>query len=152
VEAAIDIHDLRSHVTITGFINQREIPDWYAAADCLVLPSDSFETWGLVVNEGMAAGLPVIVSDAAGCAPDLVEDGANGFSFPLGNTAALANRLQRIAEAGVAGRARMGARSREIVANFTLAGAADAIAAATVALVDGQDSASPAPAHRRSLP
>jgi glycosyltransferase involved in cell wall biosynthesis len=136
LESAIVEQNLGSRVTITGFVNQTRIPEWYAAADCLVLPSDSFETWGLVVNEGMAAGLPVIVSDAAGCAPDLIDEGANGFAFPLGETAALADRLRRTAEAGVAGRAQMGSRSQEIVSRFTLAGAADAIAAATIALVD----------------
>jgi glycosyltransferase involved in cell wall biosynthesis len=138
LEAAIDHANLASRVTITGFVNQASIPEWYAAADCLVLPSDSFETWGLAVNEGMAAGLPVIVSDAAGCAPDLIDEGANGFAFPLGDTAALADRLRRMAEAGVGRRARMGSRSQEIVSHFTLRGAADAIAAATIALVDGR--------------
>jgi glycosyltransferase involved in cell wall biosynthesis len=58
-------------ITMLGFVNQRELPRVYAAADCLVLPSDSRETWGLVVNEALAAGLPCVVADSAGCAPDL---------------------------------------------------------------------------------
>ncbi len=110
----------RSAVTMAGFVNQRELPDWYAAADTLVLPSDSRETWGLVANEAMAAGLPVIVSDAAGCSVDLVRDGENGFTYPCGDVAALADRLASIAALGPAGRGEFGNRSREIVKQFSI--------------------------------
>lgn len=57
--------------TITGFLNQTEVPAAYAAADCLVLPSGEWETWGLVANEALASGLDIIVSDRCGCAEDL---------------------------------------------------------------------------------
>jgi glycosyltransferase involved in cell wall biosynthesis len=63
------------------------------AADCLVLPSDHGETWGLVVNEALASGLPCIVSDACGCAEDLAGD---EFSFPMGNPGALTNKVERL--------------------------------------------------------
>jgi len=79
-----------------GFKNQTELPACYASADVLVLPSDGGETWGLVVNEAMACGLPAIVSDAVGCGPDMVEEGKTGFVFPLGDVAALADCLQRV--------------------------------------------------------
>jgi glycosyltransferase involved in cell wall biosynthesis len=79
-----------------GFRNQTELPSFYASADVLVLPSDGGETWGLVVNEAMACGLPAIVSDAVGCAPDLIEEGRTGFTFPLGDVGALAQRLGQI--------------------------------------------------------
>jgi glycosyltransferase involved in cell wall biosynthesis len=105
-------------MTIAGFVNQRELPDRYAAADALVLPSDSRETWGLVVNEAMAAGLPVVVSDAAGCAVDLVRDGENGFTYACGDVAALADRLTLIASLGADGRRTFGRRSRERVKAF----------------------------------
>jgi len=72
-----------------GFCNQSQMPEVYSACDCLVLPSDGRETWGLVVNEALACGRPIIVSDACGCAPDL----AAGHTFPLGDTRALAQRL-----------------------------------------------------------
>lgn len=134
VEEAIGRLGLRSHVTITGFVNQSALPDWYAAIDCLVLPSDYLETWGLVVNEAMAAGLPVIVSDAAGCSPDLVREGANGFTFPLGDVTQLSERMRVVASAGTAGRAALGARSHEIVAGFTLGATAEAIARRVVAI------------------
>lgn len=58
--------------SFAGFLNQTQIARAYVAADCLVLPSDSGETWGLVVNEAMATGLQCVASDACGCAEDLV--------------------------------------------------------------------------------
>ena len=122
------------HCSITGFVNQGELPAWYAASDALVLPSDARETWGLVVNEAMAAGLPVIVSDAAGCAPDLVEEGANGFTYPCGDVAALTDRLARIVTLGADGRRRHGDRSRTIVERFGVDVAAAATVAAAVAV------------------
>ena len=79
-----------------GFVNQSELPAVYTSADVLVLPSDGSETWGLVVNEGMACGLPAIVSDAVGCGPDLIEPGRTGETFPLGNVEALAQALARV--------------------------------------------------------
>jgi glycosyltransferase involved in cell wall biosynthesis len=57
--------------SFVGFLNQTEIPAAYAAADLLVLPSDCGETWGLVVNEALASGLPAVVSNQCGCAEDL---------------------------------------------------------------------------------
>jgi glycosyltransferase involved in cell wall biosynthesis len=59
-------------LTITGFINQQQLSDYYHAADLLVLPSRSKETWGLVVNEALMHGLPCVVSDQVGSHPDLV--------------------------------------------------------------------------------
>jgi glycosyltransferase involved in cell wall biosynthesis len=78
-----------------GFVNQSALPATYAAADLLVLPSDARETWGLVVNEAMACGLPAVVSDAVGCGPDLVEEGATGAVFRLGDVEGLANAIGR---------------------------------------------------------
>ena len=122
--AAIQEHAARAAlhdaISIAGFVNQRELPEWYAAADTLVLPSDSRETWGLVVNEAMAAGLPVVVSDAAGCSVDIVRQDQNGFTYPCGDVVALADRLERIASLGDAGRAAFGERSREIVKGFAI--------------------------------
>ena len=83
-------------VVFCGFKNQTELPAFYRASDVLVLPSDSGETWGLVVNESMACGRPAIVSDAVGCAPDLIDEGETGFTFPVGNVGALADRLSDV--------------------------------------------------------
>jgi glycosyltransferase involved in cell wall biosynthesis len=114
--------------TVAGFINQAELPAWYAASDALVLPSDSRETWGLVVNEAMAAGLPVVVSDAAGCSPDLVRPGENGFTYPCGDVVALTDRLGQLVSLGPAGRARFGDRSGEIVREFGVEPVASTVA------------------------
>ncbi|MBD2187083.1 glycosyltransferase family 4 protein [Pseudanabaena mucicola] len=80
-------------VTFAGFLNQSEIVQAYVASDCLVLPSDYGETWGLVVNEAMACGLPAIVSDRVGCGLDLVESGVTGETFPFADSIALAKLL-----------------------------------------------------------
>jgi glycosyltransferase involved in cell wall biosynthesis len=80
-------------VRCLGFVNQAELPGWYASGDILVLPSEK-EPWGLVVNEGMACGLVPVVSDAVGCAPDLV-DGI-GEVVPVGNIDRLASALARV--------------------------------------------------------
>ena len=83
----------RPKASFLGFMNQTEISQAYVAADCLVLPSDYNETWGLVVNEAMASGLPCAVSDAAGCGEDLVAPLNPRLRFPLGDFAALAAAL-----------------------------------------------------------
>jgi glycosyltransferase involved in cell wall biosynthesis len=136
--AAIEAHAARAGIAefthIAGFVNQAELPAWYAAADALVLPSDSRETWGLVVNEAMAAGLPVVVSDAAGCSVDLVRDGENGFTYPCGDVAALTERLATVALLGDGGRRAFSNRSREIVAQFGINVAANATASAVDAV------------------
>ncbi len=84
--------------TMIGFLNQQRIATAYAAADALVLPSNGGETWGLVVNEAMACGVPAIVSDQVGCVPDLITEGETGFSFPCAEVAALAERMRWMAE------------------------------------------------------
>ena len=104
----------RLPVTFAGFLNQTEIVGAYVAADCLVLPSDAGETWGLVVNEAMACGIPAIVSDQVGCGPDLVVEGVTGATFPMGDLAALAQRMAAFA-ADLPGLRAMGARAGERV-------------------------------------
>jgi glycosyltransferase involved in cell wall biosynthesis len=118
-------------VTLTGFLNQSEIPRAYAVADVLVLPSDAGETWGLVVNEAMASGLPAIVSDAVGCAPDLIIHGETGFVFPMGDVAALADAVRRMC-ASPSARESMGRRARTHVCGaytveHAVAGVVDAV-------------------------
>lgn len=101
-------------VSFAGFLNQSQIAAAYAASDCLVLPSDHGETWGLVVNEAMACGLPAVVSDLVGCAEDLIEDGVTGLRFPCGDVAALTTRMEALAlDPGAA--ARMGAAGQALV-------------------------------------
>jgi glycosyltransferase involved in cell wall biosynthesis len=104
----------RLPVTFAGFLNQGSMAEAYVASDCLVLPSDFGETWGLVVNEAMACGRPAIVSDRAGCAADLVSSPATGATFPFGDTAALAAALRELSSDPQRLR-EMGVRARELV-------------------------------------
>lgn len=107
-------------VTDVHFIGGKkwqEVSEFYAVCDVMVLPSTS-EPWGLVVNEAMVCGLPVLVSDRCGAAYDLVKEDENGFIFDPFNVEELAELMkyfvvnsERIAE--------MGKRSVEIVAEYT---------------------------------
>jgi glycosyltransferase involved in cell wall biosynthesis len=76
------IADLRLYdsVLMPGFKQYDELPGYYALANAFVHASTT-EQWGLVVNEAMASGLPVIVSNRCGCVPELVREGVNGFTF-----------------------------------------------------------------------
>jgi glycosyltransferase involved in cell wall biosynthesis len=85
-------------VSFVGFLNQTAMPEAYAISDCIVLPSDEGETWGLVINEAMACGLPAIVSNNVGCAPDLVIDGSTGFRYDCGDLIRLAQQLVYLSE------------------------------------------------------
>src|SRR5262249_33899940 len=71
-------------VAFLGFQNQTLLSRYYHAADLLVLPSRHGETWGLVVNEALHHGLPCVLSEGVGCAPDLVESGVTGDLFEIG--------------------------------------------------------------------
>jgi glycosyltransferase involved in cell wall biosynthesis len=106
-------------VHFAGFVNQANLPRFYAGGDVFVLPS-TYEPRGAVINEAMACGLPVIVSDRCGSIGDIVRDGENAFVFPAGEDAALATMLDRLAgDANL--RARMSARSRELIGEWTFA-------------------------------
>ena len=105
--------------TFAGFLNQTEISRAYVAADCLVLPSDVRETWGLVVNEAMVHGRPAIVSDRVGCGPDLVSDGETGSGFPCADQEALARAIGDVAASAELRRA-MGERARARVAQYSV--------------------------------
>lgn len=101
-------------VKISGFLNQTEISQAYAVADLLVLPSAWDETWGLVINEAMNFGLPIIATDKVGAAHDLVTDGENGYVVPSGDVPTLTARIDDLVRDG-ARRAAMGARSAEVI-------------------------------------
>ena len=82
-------------IRFCGFRNQSELPRFFDLATVFVLPS-RHEPWGLIVNEVMNAGKPVILSDDVGCQPDLVTDGVEGCVFPVGNVDALAEALRQV--------------------------------------------------------
>jgi glycosyltransferase involved in cell wall biosynthesis len=83
------------NVIFLGFINQREIPRYYAMADVFVLPS-TYEPRGAVINEAMACGLPVIVTDRCGSVGDIVRNGENGFVFRAGDDVELSGYLDAL--------------------------------------------------------
>jgi glycosyltransferase involved in cell wall biosynthesis len=90
------IHDSGlSSIHMLGFRNQSELPRYFDLCDAFILPS-IHEPWGLIVNEVMNAGRPVIVTDQVGCQPDLIVDGLNGFVFPAQDIEALTSILRRI--------------------------------------------------------
>jgi glycosyltransferase involved in cell wall biosynthesis len=78
---------------VVPFQNQSRMPAVYRLGDAFVLPSLRDETWGLAVNEALASGRPAIVSDRVGCAPDLIEEGVNGHTFPAGQWSRLLELL-----------------------------------------------------------
>lgn len=91
--------DLATRVTWTGFLaDAPTIAAVYKGSDVLVLPSQ-FEQWALVVNEALAAGLAIITSDVVGSADDLLRPGVNGFTFPVGDAAELAEVLLEVTSA-----------------------------------------------------
>jgi glycosyltransferase involved in cell wall biosynthesis len=119
---------------VLGFKNQTELPALYDLCDLFVLPS-FYEPWGLVVNEVMNAGRPVIVSDKVGCWPDLVKPDVNGGVFPAGDGQALARVMARmLADRG--GLLRMGEASRGVIGKWSfnedLAGIRSALAHVTI--------------------
>jgi glycosyltransferase involved in cell wall biosynthesis len=113
------VEEMNLPVTFAGFLNQTEITRAYVAADCLVLPSDFGETWGLVVNEAMVCGLPAIVSDRVGCGPDLIEEGVTGAVFPCADVEALASKLAEFAS-NAEKLSRIGKQARERVQHYSV--------------------------------
>ena len=130
--------------TFLGFVNQSGLPDVHACADVFSLPSE-VETWGLVVNEAMASGLPVIVADTVACAPDLVIAGETGFVHRVSDVASLAACLNRTRERLAAGQ-QLGDAARGRVCIFTAENSASALVRAAHGVLpprrDGQ-----APVH-----
>lgn len=100
-----------------GFIQYNNLPDFYAWAGAFIHASTT-EQWGLVVNEAMASGLPVLVSDRCGCTADLVENGRNGFVFDPSNVNALAQLMLKISS-NDCDRTKMSSASREIISRWT---------------------------------
>jgi glycosyltransferase involved in cell wall biosynthesis len=109
---------LGARVHFTGFLQYPDLPACYGLADALILPSAS-DQWGLVVNEAMAAGLPVVISARCGCAPELAHQDVNAFTFEPGETDVLAETLVRLSAMDSEARLAMGKCSRAIVAAYT---------------------------------
>lgn len=121
------LEDMRSlcqqrlpNALLPGFVNQSALPEYYAAADIFALPSEA-ETFGLVVNEAMCFGLPIVASSGVAATKDLVHHGDNGFVFPPGDVQALASYLETLLT-DPDRRKSFGERSREIISGWSYDG------------------------------
>jgi glycosyltransferase involved in cell wall biosynthesis len=118
-----------------GFLNQSEIVEkGYSDLDAIVLPSGENETWGLVINEAMTGGIPAIVSDMVGCAPDLIEAGETGYEFQAGDIRQLSERIDRLVGRLESGHDFSGAVRRRI-SNYSLAHTVAGIESAFTAVI-----------------
>jgi glycosyltransferase involved in cell wall biosynthesis len=111
-----------------GRLDYENVIRAYNCADVAVVPS-LFEPWGLVVNEAMAVGLPVIASDRVGCVDDLVRSGETGFIFPSGSAEELSDAMSRCMK-NPQQRVTMGAEGRRLISGWTLEEQARTIVAA----------------------
>jgi|APTNR8051073442_1049403.scaffolds.fasta_scaffold02526_6 glycosyltransferase involved in cell wall biosynthesis len=126
-----EVHNLElSRVRFLGFQNQSDLPSFYAASDIFTFPS-SGDQWGLALNEAMAAGLPVIVSDGVGAAPDLVQDKGTGIVYRCGDMEALTKALETLLESEAL-RAEMGKKARELISHWDVAACVSGIVTAAV--------------------
>jgi glycosyltransferase involved in cell wall biosynthesis len=115
LKAQLSTLNLNEHVHLPGFKPYDELPVYYALANAFVHASTT-EQWGLVVNEAIASGLPVIVSERCGCVQELVQ--GNGFTFDPTNEHELTARLLEMASLSDEERKRFGDNSYRIAANF----------------------------------
>jgi len=114
IEQQVQSKGIKKYTTLAGFIQKNTLASFYGISDILVVPSYS-EPWGLVVNEALACGLPIIASDKVGCAVDLVTN-ENGLIFESGNENQLYNSLVYMLEADLIS---MGKASRKIISKYT---------------------------------
>ena len=115
LEHLIDAEGING-VSLPGFFQIDELPAYYGLADVFIHPAHQ-DTWGLVVNEAMAAGLPVLTSKRAGCAPDLVDEGQNGFTFSPEDTNYLTD-LMVLMSSGQVDLKAMGQASRDRISQW----------------------------------
>jgi 1,2-diacylglycerol 3-alpha-glucosyltransferase len=118
LEIQVDSLGLHKLVRFVGQTDRLEDTVGYLAFGSVFILPSCVEPWGLVVNEAMAAGLPVLVSRQCGCSPDLVLDGQNGFSFDCNDPEELADKMLWM-QANDARLHGMGQKSREIVGNYS---------------------------------
>ncbi len=102
------------------FCDPHTLCEYFSIAGSLILPSHHGETWGLIVNEAMGAGLPVLVSNACGCAQTLVREGENGWTFSPDNPDELSDILMKHSNLDENIRREMGKRSQDIISDWPL--------------------------------
>jgi hypothetical protein len=116
IEAAIAQTGQGAFVTMTGWVGFHDLPAYYGLASGFIHPTVK-DTWACVVNEAAAAGLPLLVSSAAGCAPELVENGRNGLVFDPHSVTQMAEAMEKLTHGG-ADLSAFGARSLDIIAGW----------------------------------
>ena len=112
--STLNLHD---HVQMPGFKQYPDLPAYYGLANAFIHASTT-EQWGLVVNEAMASGLPVLVSNRCGCATDLVQDGVNGFTFDPYNIEEMAQLMLKLSTLNPSQLSTMCAASQRIISNL----------------------------------
>ncbi len=117
-------------ICFPGFLHREELAGLYAVADALILPTHS-DPWGLVVNEGMACELPIIVTSVAGCSADLVEDGRNGYVVPPHDAEQLRAAMDSLVRDSQL-RQKMSGQSRRRIQNYSPEACAEGLAAAAL--------------------
>lgn len=118
-------------ICFPGFLHREDLAGVYALADALILPTHS-DPWGLVVNEAMASGLPIIVTSVAGCSSDLVEDGWNGYVVPPSNPEELVAAIDLLLRDSHL-RQKMSVHSRQRIRDYSPEACAEGLAAAALA-------------------
>lgn len=118
-------------IVFPGFAQRDQLAGYYALAEALVFPTLS-DPWGLVVNEAMACGLPIIATDVAGCTADLVHHGENGYVVPAANVEKLTEAMEAFARDPQLA-SRMGERSARLIEAFSPEHCAAGLAAAACA-------------------
>ena len=116
---------LESAVTFLGTKSPEDIGSLLLGSDAMVLPSHT-EPWGLVVNEALSYGCPVVVSNICGCVPELVLDGVTGYSFPVGDVPALCEAMLSVARLSK-DRASVARQCIQLIEQYTPERAADEI-------------------------
>lgn len=117
-----------ARIRFLPFQNQSQMPVVYRLGDIFCLPSRGpGETWGLAVNEAMASGRAILVSDRCGCAADLVRKGENGYIFRSGEVAHLSEKIELLHDAGPEGLSRLGVKSAELVKEWSVRRVVDSI-------------------------
>lgn len=117
LEALVAELKLEDCVSLPGFKQYEELPSYYAHAGAFIHASTT-EQWGLVVNEAMASGLPVLVSNRCGCAADLVQEGVNGFTFDPHDPEVLAQLMLRMSTLSDEELGRMGRAGEQIISQW----------------------------------
>ena len=132
----LSLYGKHPNIRFTGFVNQQQMPALYASCDVFVLPSKGpGETWGLAINEAMAAGKAILASDACGATADLVINGLNGYVFAKNDGNDLFECMEHLAD----NRNKieeMGKESEKIIGPYNFSKGAHAIGLATGVLTD----------------